>query len=103
MKNHHAICRAAFPGRALGRLSSLDGERVGVLSVSREARFTLALTLTLSPGEREQLCASLDSPGDSRVISASWSCAEKAAPKPNRSALPQRGQRFSLSWGRGLG
>src|SRR5437773_11293623 len=101
MKNHHAICRAAFPGRALGRLSSLDGERVEVLSGSREARF--ALTLTLSPGEREQLCASLESPGDSRVISASWSCAEKAAPKPNRSASPKRGEWFSLSWGRGLG
>jgi len=72
-------------------------------SAKQRMDFTLALTLTLSPEEREQLSASLRSFEARCLIPASWSFAEKTARFTEHLASPKRGEKFSLPWGRGPG
>ncbi len=60
----------------------------------------LALTPTLSPEERVDESASLESLEALRVITIALSFAEKAAGQTGASASSKRGERFSFSWGR---
>jgi hypothetical protein len=69
----------------------------------KKVGLTSALTLTLSPGEREQYLPAFE---NSVVIIAIAGCllfAEKAVQQFGTPALARRGELFSLSWGRGAG
>jgi hypothetical protein len=66
-------------------------------------RGTLALTPTLSPEEREHPLASLESSFVFGAIAAASAFVEKVVRQAAASASPKRGERFSLSWGRGPG
>ena len=74
-----------------------------LVEVHRKLVCTLALTLTLSPGEREQLPTSLDNSFVSIPIAAVFLFVAKTALPPDASAPPRRGERFSLSSGERAG
>ena len=64
----------------------------------------LALTPALSPGERVSKAASLENSFITiAVADAASSFAEKTVRQPRAFALPETGEPFSLSWGRGPG